>query len=280
MKINEQKEKMQAAELEKRKRQELEQKKLEEKKKMAEQQALAQKQQAEKQRREEDEARKLEMKRKEDERLRQLKQQEDLEMKRKIKQQQESIGKANLRGVSASPHVTRRSDDMQGQGFGQVKTGHVISTKISFLNRASSLEPEISPAESPAPRKRIVRFQGLDSPGNSPIPRPWIKTGDVAANVKGWSDKVMEQEIQQSRMSPIPSRSALKNFTSQRRAMSESRSFTSKNVTTSTMSSYEIVGDAPSPPLPPPPSAAALSNLSISSLMGYETPGDEGTTDL
>ena len=171
---------------------------------------------------------------------------------------------------------------MHGQGFGQVKTGHVISTKISFLNRASSLEPEISPTESPAPRKRIVRFQGLDSPGNSPIPRPWIKTGDVAANVKGWSEKVIEQEHQQSRMSPTPSRSALKNFTSQRRAMSESRSFSTKCVTTTTMSSYEIEGDAPTPPLPPPPSAAALSNLggSISSLMGYETPGDEGTTDL
>merc|ERR1711884_106449 len=175
-------------------------------------------------------------------RLRQLKQQEDLEEKRKLKQRQDSMSKVSLRGVSASPHVTRRSDDMHGHGFGQVKTGHVISTKISFLNRASSLEPEISPSESPAPRKRIVRFQGLDSPGNSPVPRPWIKTGDVAANVKGWSDKVMEQEIQQSRMSPIPSRSALKNFTSQRRAISESRSFTSKNVTTSTMSSYEIVG--------------------------------------
>merc|ERR1712013_544591 len=136
------------------------------------------------------------------------------------------------------------------------------------------------PSESPAPRKRIVRFQGLDSPGNSPIPRPWIKTGDVAANVKGWSEKVIEQEHQQSRMSPTPCRSALKNFTSQRRAMSESRSFSTKSVTTTTMSSYEIEGDTP--PLPPPPSAAALSNLggSISSLMGYETPGDEGTTDL
>ena len=168
---------------------------------------------------------------------------------------------------------------MHGHGFGQVKTGHVISTKISFLNRASSLEPEISPSESPAPRKRIVRFQGLDSPGNSPVPRPWIKTGDVAANVKGWSEKVIEQESQQSRMSPIPSRSALKNFTSQRRAMSESRSFSTRSLTTST---YQSEVEAPSPPLPPPPSAEAISNLggSISSLMGYGTPSDEGTTDL
>jgi len=272
---------MEAFELEKRRWQEAEQKKIEENKRISEQQALAQRQQAEQRRREEEEARKHEMKQKEDARLRQLKQQEELEVKRKIKQQQESVAKANLRGVSASPHVTRRSDDMHGQGFGQVKTGHVISTKISFLNRASSVEPEISPRDSPAPRKRIVRFQGLDSPGNSPIPRPWIKTGDVAANVRGWSEKVVEQENLLSRMSPVPARSSLKNFTSQRRAMSESRSFSSKSVTT-TMSSYQIEGEAPSPPLPPPPSAEAMSNLSgsFSSLVSFGTPGNEGTTDL
>ena len=34
--------------------------------------------------------------------------------------------------------MTRRSDDMHGSGFGLVKTGHVMSTKISFYNRAAS----------------------------------------------------------------------------------------------------------------------------------------------
>merc|ERR1711915_416625 len=188
-KANEQKEKIRIA-------QEAEKKNIEEKKKIADQQAVIQRQQAEQKRREEEEMRRQEMKRQEELRLSQLKKQEELEAKRKLKQQQESLAKVSLRGVSASPRVTRRTDDMHGQGFGQVKTGHVISTKISFLNRASSAEPEISPSESPAPRKRIVRFQGLDSPGSSPIPRPWIKTGDVAANVKGWTEKVIEQDKQ------------------------------------------------------------------------------------
>merc|ERR1711915_421324 len=195
-KANEQKEKIQIAQQEKRIRLEAEKKNIEEKKKIADQQAVIQRQQAEQKRREEEEMRRQEMKRQEELRLSQLKKQEELEAKRKLKQQQESLAKVSLRGVSASPRVTRRTDDMHGQGFGQVKTGHVISTKISFLNRASSAEPEISPSESPAPRKRIVRFQGLDSPGSSPIPRPWIKTGDVAANVKGWTEKVIEQDKQ------------------------------------------------------------------------------------
>jgi len=273
---------MQAAEIEKRRRQEAELKKIDEKKRISEQQALVQRQQAEQRRRQEEETRKHEMKQKEDTRLQQLKQQEELEAQRKIKQQQESVTKVNLRGVSASPHVTRRSDDMHGQGFGQVKTGHVISTKISFLNRAPSVEPESSPNESPAPRKRIVRFQGLDSPGNSPVPRPWIKTGEVAANVRGWSERVIEHDKQAARMSPIPSRSALKNFTSQRRAMSESRSFSSVSTAATSVSTHQIEGSTPTPPLPPPPSAAAMSTLggSFSSLMSYGAPSDEGTTDL
>merc|ERR1719431_1526427 len=107
---------------------EAEKKNIEEKKKIADQQAVIQRQQAEQMRRQE-------MKRQEELRLSQLKKQEELEAKRKLKQQQESLAKVSLRGVSASPRVTRRTDDMHGQGFGQVKTGHVITTKISFLNR-------------------------------------------------------------------------------------------------------------------------------------------------
>jgi len=270
-KNKEQQEKMQAMEIEKRNRQEAEKKKIEEKKRISEQQAFAQRQQAEQQRKQEEEAKKREMKQKEDARLQQLKKQEELEIKRKIKQEQESMTKVNLRGVSASPHVTRRSDDMHGQGFGQVRTGHVVSTKISFLNRASSAEPEISPTESPAPRKRIVRFQGLDSPGNSPVPRPWIKTGEVAANVKGWTEKVTEYEKEVARQSPIPSKSVLKNFTSQRRAMSESRSVSSSSTATTTIS-FRGGRSTPSPPLPPPPpSIAAMTTEggSISSLMSF-----------
>ena len=46
----------------------------------------------------------------------------------------------------------------------QVRTGSVLSRKISLLTRAGSLEPEIDFTESPAPKRRTVRFAGLDSP--------------------------------------------------------------------------------------------------------------------
>merc|ERR1719481_2229112 len=90
---------------------------------------------------------------------------------------------------TAGGQVTRRSDDMHGLGFGQVKTGHVITKKISFLQRASSLEPDASALESPAPKKRMVRFAGLDSPASSPSPisKAWqVRTGVVAGGVAGW----------------------------------------------------------------------------------------------
>ena len=89
-----------------------------------------------------------------------------------------------FRAVSASPQVSRRSDDVHGYGFGQVKTGHVMSTKISFHNKASSVEKEV--LETPEPRRRVVRFQGVDSPspGGSPLHKTVINTGDVAANIR------------------------------------------------------------------------------------------------
>ena len=80
--------------------------------------------------------------------------------------------------MSASPQVTRRSDDIHGHGFGQVKTGHVMTTKISFYNRAASTERDIP--ETPSQRRRVVRFQGEDSSGSRPV----MKTGDVAVNIR------------------------------------------------------------------------------------------------
>ena len=89
--------------------------------------------------------------------------------------------------MSASPQIARRSDDVHGRGFGQVKTGHVMTTKISFYNRAASTERDTP--ETPGQRRRIVRFEGLelDSSGSlSPVTvsRPHIKTGDVALNIR------------------------------------------------------------------------------------------------
>ena len=86
--------------------------------------------------------------------------------------------------MSASPQIARRSDDVHGRGFGQVKTGHVMTTKISFYHRAASTERDLP--ETPGQRRRIVRFEGVDSSGSlSPVSsRPHIKTGDVAVNIR------------------------------------------------------------------------------------------------
>merc|ERR550534_204364 len=137
------------------------------------------------------------------------------------KSNQKVQAKEQLRAVSASPQVSRRT----GQGFGQVKTGHVMSTKISFFKRTASEERELT--ATPEPRKRLVRFQGIDSPRQSPFQKPLIKTGDVTANIRGWTQKVQDHEAQMSRQSPVspgPTRRC----------------------------------ETPSPPLPPPPSLADL----------------------
>ena len=87
--------------------------------------------------------------------------------------------------MSASPQISRRSEDVPGRGFGQVKTGHVMTTKISFYNRAASSDRDAP--ETPSQRRRIVRFEGVDSSGSlSPVGpvRPQIKTGDVAVNIR------------------------------------------------------------------------------------------------
>ena len=73
--------------------------------------------------------------------------------------------------MTASPIITRRSDDVHGLGFGQVKTGHVMSRKMSFYQRGSSVEPEVP--ESPAPRRKVVRFTETKS-SKSPVMRSWV----------------------------------------------------------------------------------------------------------
>merc|ERR1719391_1428018 len=151
-----------------------------------------------------DEQRKLETKK--------IKVEETSTIKRKVDQ--------SMRAVTASPQVTRRSDDMHGSGFGLVKTGHVMSTKISFYNRAASQERDVS--ATPEPKRKFVRFLGDESQRQSPNQRPVIKTGDVAANVRGWAEKVKDHETRM--FSPVP------------------------------FKSEQTFKKDPSPPLPPPPS--------------------------
>jgi hypothetical protein len=69
-------------------------------------------------------------------------------------------------------HVTRRSDDPHGQGFGNVKTGFVSSTKLSFLQQASyTLDRDASPAPSNGSscggRSKGLRVTWAESPGSS-----------------------------------------------------------------------------------------------------------------
>merc|ERR1711892_36072 len=92
-----------------------------------------------------------------------LKKQDDLQLQEQQKQVSlEKLNKQKLEqeSVSSIGQVARRTDDMHGLGFGQVKTGHVVTKKISFLQKASSVEPERAVTESPAPKKRMVRFAG------------------------------------------------------------------------------------------------------------------------
>ena len=57
-----------------------------------------------------------------------------------------------------------------------------MTTKISFYNRAASAERDVP--ETPGQRRRIVRFEGVDSSGSLSPARPHIKTGDVAVNIR------------------------------------------------------------------------------------------------
>ena len=97
--------------------------------------------------------------------------------------------------------VTRRMDDPYGQGFGFVKTGYVSSQKLSFLQRASSVDRYDLRADrgSPAPSTdsgrggKGLRVTWAESPLNS---RP-------ASNL-GWTDKVAEMDAQTVRAQTPP----------------------------------------------------------------------------
>jgi len=204
------------------------------------------------QRRQEEEMFQQQRRKKEEEERTRAARQREIEEKRKVKQQKDL---AALRGVSASPQIARRSDDVHGRGFGQVKTGHVMTTKISFYHRAASTERDLP--ETPGQRRRIVRFEGVDSSGSlSPVSsRPHIKTGDVAVNIRGWSQKVKEHESKMVRQSPVP--------------------FTNKSV-----GGRREDTASPSPPLPPPPSMETLQSLGLSASTYFTDDNNFEGTDL
>merc|ERR1719397_2480219 len=144
-------------------------------------------------------------------RIAQKREQEEL---RRAQQQRTEVGRSGVVAGLSSPQVTRRADDLHGLGFGQVRTGSVLSRKISLLTRAGSLEPEIDFTESPAPKRRTVRFAGLDSPSPT-MPtgrRPKVETGGVAAEVQrwtqtsGWTGVVAQMDRDATGQSPMSRR--------------------------------------------------------------------------
>merc|ERR1712134_223307 len=103
--------------------------------------------------------------------------------------------------AAASGQVTRRADDPFGQGFGNVKTGYVSSQKLSFLQRAVSLErydaqsepKSCSPAPSNSSERKGLRVTWAESPQSS---RP-------SSNL-GWTEKVAEMESETMRAQTPP----------------------------------------------------------------------------
>merc|ERR1711962_1895130 len=158
---------------------------------------------------------------------------ETLEKERKLLQQkrEEILQQENERkvkeGLKASlSKVTR--NDKTANGFGNVRTGYVNNQKISFLTRASSAEPPArQPSESPAVDRKSKNVRFAKSPESwtirSPSPRPIIKTGEVAAGVAGWTQRVSELDKHAAAVQiPPPERKrTVIKFTE--RAASESR---------------------------------------------------------
>merc|ERR1719427_319737 len=71
--------------------------------------------------------------------------------------------------------VSKRSDEVHGQGLGNVTTGFVSRTKLGFLQRAASMERDWSLEGSPAPSGGR-RVTWADSPGSS---RPDSRLQDI-----------------------------------------------------------------------------------------------------
>merc|ERR1712112_578290 len=84
-----------------------------------------------------------------------------------------------------SGQVGKRSDDVSGLGWGNVKTGFVSKKKLGFLQREMSMERD-SDNGSPLPggKTRGLRVTFADSPNGS---RP--------ASTLGWTERVAEMDV-------------------------------------------------------------------------------------
>merc|ERR1719187_280119 len=185
-KIREEQERNKQMEIERKRKEQIAREKIlekaEEKRQQLEKMAKEQKKREEIQKKQEEEEARKQRRLEEEAKAAQRREQDEL---RRVKQQEVAPSASGR-----SPQVARRTDDVHGLGFGQVRTGSVMSRKISLLTRAGSLEPELSETESPAPRRRTVRFAGLDSPSPTlqAARRPKVHTGGVAAEVQRWTE--------------------------------------------------------------------------------------------
>lgn len=122
------------------------------------------------------------------------------EMRKRERQKLEELVRKETK-AAASGQVTRRADDPFGHGFGNVKTGYVSSQKLSFLQRAVSLErydahsepKSCSPAPSNSSERKGLRVTWAESPQSS---RP-------SSNL-GWTEKVAEMESETMRAQTPP----------------------------------------------------------------------------
>merc|ERR1719282_1250109 len=79
-----------------------------------------------------------------------------------------------------SGQVGKRSDDVSGLGWGNVKTGFVSKKKLGFLQREMSMEREASGSPVPGARTRGLRVTFADSPNGS---RPGSTLGWAVGSV-------------------------------------------------------------------------------------------------
>merc|ERR1712002_742017 len=164
-----------------------------------------------------------------EEELRRIEEMKQIE-ERKLLERQQIEAMMEKESKVTKGQVTRRSDDPFGQGFGFVKTGFVSSKKLSFLQRASSLEPYDSRGVSPAPSqgsgktKLGLRVTWAESPTNS---RP-------GSNL-GWTEKVaeMDAEALRAQTPPLAAEWAVSKG-SETKSFSQSTFSFSNNATSST----------------------------------------------
>jgi len=139
--------------------------------------------------------------RREDE-YRRIEEMKQLEERRMLERQQiESM--IEKESKVSKGQVTRRSDDPFGQGFGFVKTGFVSSQKLSFLQRASSVDRydsrsdlcgvSHSQSQNNGKTKSGLRVTWAESPGSS---RP-------SSNL-GWTEKIADMDAQTIRAQTPP----------------------------------------------------------------------------